>query len=59
MTATAAQRQYLAAAAGAARVRPFGACPMPVASWSNVLPILGVDTDRKHVRPRWPRVSPQ
>jgi hypothetical protein len=59
MTAPAAQRQYLAAAAGAARVRSFGVCPMPAASWSTVLPILGVDTDRKHVRPRWPRVSSQ
>jgi hypothetical protein len=59
MTAPVAQRQYLAAAAGAARVRSFGACPMPVASWSTVLPILGVDTDHKHVRPRWPRVLPQ
>ncbi len=61
MNAPAAQRQYVAAAAGAARLRvpTFGACPMPVASWSNVLPILGVDTDRKHVRPRWPRVSSQ
>jgi hypothetical protein len=59
MNALAAQRQNLAAAAGAARVRSFGVCPMPVASWSTVLPILGVDTDRKHVRPRGPRVSSQ
>jgi hypothetical protein len=59
MNASAAQRQNLAAAAGAARVRPFGVCPMPTASWSTVLPILGVDTDRKHVRPRGPRVSSQ
>jgi hypothetical protein len=48
----------MAAAAGA-RVRSFGVCPMPAASWSTVLPILGVDTDRKHVRPRGPRVSSQ
>lgn len=48
-----AERQYLAAAGVAARVRGLGACAMPTAGSWSITPFPGVNTtDPKPDRPR-------